>query len=129
MSNHDIGHSGEATLPNHVQEAIDEIVSLRAQSYQETSPQQRAVERITKRLRQPFVVTLVVTLAAAWIASNLILKASGHVPFDPYPFSALQGVVSFSALLMTVLILTSETRLARANERRGPPQRSNEHLY
>lgn len=38
--------------------------------------------------------------------------------FDPPPFSALQGIVSFAALLTTTIVLIGQNRLAHLGRRR-----------
>jgi len=85
----------------------------------EASKSQRAIERFVLRLGRPAVVYLVVAVCAGWIALNLALTAGGHRAPDPPPFQYLEGALSLAALLMTIVILTSENRLSEIEERRA----------
>ncbi len=85
----------------------------------EASRTQRAIERLVLRLGRPMAVYIILFFAAAWIAVNLVLQASGRAPFDPPPFNYLEGLLSLAALLMTIVILTSENRLSEIEERRA----------
>ncbi|MDQ2858426.1 MAG: DUF1003 domain-containing protein [Candidatus Eremiobacteraeota bacterium] len=64
-------------------------------------------------------VYVVIAVVAVWIVINSAMKASGHEPFDPFPYPSLQGLATLGALLMTILILTTETRLGDISERRA----------
>ena len=56
------------------------------------------------------LIAVILLIAAAWIGLNLALPALGWLPLDPAPFFWLQGAVAFTALMMTVLILTTQRR-------------------
>jgi uncharacterized membrane protein len=85
----------------------------------EVAPHQLGIEWFTKRLARPGVVFGSLAFVIAWIGVNTGLQASGHRAFDPFPFSALQGVLSLAAFSMTILILTTTTRLGDVAEQRA----------
>jgi uncharacterized membrane protein len=97
----------------HVEEAIEAIADLERQAQEAISPHQRWIERVTQRLGRPRTVYFIVVFVTAWVAANLILIAAHRPPFDPPPFSWLQGIVSLAALLMATLILTTANRIAQ----------------
>ena len=59
------------------------------------------------------------TFVAVWILVNLMAPRLGIAAFDPPPFSALQGIVSLSALLITTIVLIGQNRLAKLEQLRG----------
>jgi len=74
----------------------------------------------------------VADLAAKWVGSWtflivqgvvlilwMVLNGSGLASWDPYPFILLNLVLSFQAAFATPVILMSENRQARLNERRN----------
>uniref|UniRef100_E6PJ03 DUF1003 domain-containing protein n=1 Tax=mine drainage metagenome TaxID=410659 RepID=E6PJ03_9ZZZZ len=96
-----------------VDEAIESIAELERKAEDDVSGHQRWIERVTKRIGQPRMVYGIVAFVALWVGSNALLHLTHLVTPDPPPFLWLQGIVSFTALLMTVLILTTEHRLTQ----------------
>jgi uncharacterized membrane protein len=80
----------------------------------DVSVHQRWIERATGRIGRPATTYLIVVLACIWVVFNVAL---GRRAPDPAPFARMQGLVSFCALLMTTIILTTENRLGRIQER------------
>lgn len=110
----DDGAPGEAAptaeRPAHVQESIRTLADLHDQHYEHLPPLGRALDGLTANVaRSGFVVGLVI-VALGWIALNLLMKATGHPPFDPPPFIYLQAVATLFALGMTCLILSTQRR-------------------
>lgn len=104
-------------LPEKTDEAIESIAELERQATADLSHHQRLIERATAAIGRPLTAYLIVGVAAAWIALNLVLRTSGHA-FDPPPFSLLSGLISLAALLMTIFILTTEQRTSQHDLRR-----------
>ena len=104
-------------LPKHVQETVDALADVRAAAAREVSTHQRIVEQITRAIAQPLSVIIIVGAIVVWTAMNIYLGATGRAPFDAFPFQLLQGIVGACALIMTVLIITSETRIGREGDR------------
>jgi uncharacterized membrane protein len=102
---------------SHAEQAIESIAELDRRAQAELSPHQRTIERFTRGVARPATVYLVLAAIVLWIGANLML-ASRHAAWDPPPFQLLQGLVSLSALLMTILILTTENRIAQMDQLR-----------
>lgn len=101
------------STPRPIDEAIESIAELERRAESDLSGHQRWIEGVTRRIGQPRMVYGIVAFAALWVGINTMLHlARGPAP-DPPPFFWLQGLVSFTALLMTVLILTTEHRLTQ----------------
>jgi len=60
-----------------------------------------------------------VGVSVLWIIFNTVGARAGWHPIDPPPFSWLQGVVSFNALLLTVAVLIRQNRMAQLDEHRS----------
>jgi uncharacterized membrane protein len=103
---------------SHAEEAIDAVAELEREAHEATSHHHRWIERVTSRIGRPLTFYIVVSFVVLWIGSNLIeLHANGST-FDPPPFSWLQGMVSLSALLVAILILTTANRVAQIDSSR-----------
>ncbi len=85
----------------------------------DASLQQRAIERFTLAVGRPRTVVIVLAAVVFWVLLNTALRLLGRAQLDPPPYYWLQGVVSLTALLMTVVILTAENRQSRAGEQRS----------
>jgi len=110
---------GDGGLPGHVDETIESIAELERKALAAASLQQRAIERFTLAVGRPRTVWIIAIVVAVWIALNAILRASGMREIDPPPYYWLDGVLSLSALLMTILILTTENRTSEMGEQRA----------
>ena len=97
---------------------IETIISLHMHAELKVSRHQRLLERLTAWLGRPSFFYLTLMLVAAWIFVNLFGHYLRLPVFDPVPFSWLQGLIGLSALLMTILVLTTQNRQARFSERR-----------
>jgi uncharacterized membrane protein len=97
-------------LPAHIEDTIRAIAKLHADHERSATPMQRVVESLTGLLARPSFVAVVTLAVVAWIGANLGLRAPGHVPFDPPPFTWLQGLLALGAVYMAGLILGTQRR-------------------
>jgi len=107
------GTNGGDNQTRHTEEAIEAVADLERDAQEAMSHHQRWIENVTSRLGTPISVYFIAIVVVLWIAINLLMLESGAKPFDAPPFPWLQGIVSLSALLMTVLILTTANRVAQ----------------
>jgi uncharacterized membrane protein len=119
-------HGGAAFLlwrislsADNLNDNVETLASLRARADQSVSHHQRRIERFTAQIGQPRSFYIVIAFAAAWSAFNLLAPSCGIRPFDPPPFSWLQGLVGLCALLMTTIILITQNRQTRHADQRG----------
>jgi uncharacterized membrane protein len=77
------------------------------------------MDHVTERLGQPLTFYLIVAFVALWVGFNLNARHLGARSFDPPPFVWLQGVVGLGALLMTIVILISQSRRSSEAEQRA----------
>jgi len=97
-------------LPAHIEDTVKAIAKLHAEHYEQATPLQTTIDRLTARAGRPEFVGILTVVVFGWISFNLVLMALGHRPVDEPPFYWLQGVVGLAALYMTALILTTQRR-------------------
>jgi uncharacterized membrane protein len=102
-----------------VEENIRAVLEFYSTESQKVSSPQRLLERASHWIGQPVFLALILIFVALWIGSNILLREFGGAPFDPPPFSLLQGIASLSALLITTVVLARQTRLGLLSERRA----------
>jgi uncharacterized membrane protein len=106
-------------LPAQIDETIQSIAELERRALGAASLEQRAIERFTLAVGRPRTVWIILAAVAGWIALNAGLAATGRPPIDPPPYYWLDGAIALAALLMTILILTTENRMSEIEEQRS----------
>jgi uncharacterized membrane protein len=98
---------------------VETIASLHARGEEAIDVHQRGIEHITAAVGRPVALYLIVLLVTAWVTANVSLSLMGFRAIDPPPFSMLQGVVGLSALLVTIMVLTTQNRQNKRAEQRA----------
>ena len=106
-------------LPAHIEDTVRSIAELHAEHDRQASLYQRTIARLIENLGRPASVGVIVVVMCAWIGVNVFEQRVNIGPFDPAPFPYLQGLVAAAALIMTVLILTSQRHENRLAEHRA----------
>jgi uncharacterized membrane protein len=106
-------------LSAQVDETIQSIAELEHRALAGTSRQQRAIERFTLAIGRPRTVWIVLVVVGFWVMLNAVLPLAGRAPLDPPPYFWLDGGLALAALLMTILILTTENRMSEVDEQRS----------
>lgn len=97
-------------LPAHIEDTVQAIARLHAEHYEQATPLQKLVDRLTARAGRPEFVAVVTVAVIGWMVLNSTLMILGRHPWDEPPFFWMQGMVGLSALYMTLLILATQRR-------------------
>jgi uncharacterized membrane protein len=97
---------------------VEFVADLHARTRQELR-NHRAVELLGEGLGRPRVLYALLVVLATWIGGNETLKLTGRAPLDPPPFFWLQGAIALTALVVTLVLLISQNRLAQLSEQRA----------
>lgn len=97
---------------------IETIVSMRLHAERKVGRHQRFMEKATTTLGRPLSVYLFLLFITLWSMVNLFHSFLGFPAFDAPPFSWLQDLISLSALLMTIVVLTTQNRQGKLTEQR-----------
>lgn len=103
----------DSSRPEHsdfVNQNIDSFLEHRLRLEQKVDRHQRAVELASAFVGRPAFVYGILIFVGIWIAANTIPLFYGRKPFDEPPYFWLQGMVSLTALLTTVVILSTQRR-------------------
>ncbi|HEY0394228.1 MAG TPA: DUF1003 domain-containing protein [Candidatus Elarobacter sp.] len=109
----------DQTISGQIDETIESIAELERKALAAASLQQRAIERFTMAIGRPRSIAIILALVVAWVLLNAALRASGRAELDPPPYFWLDTVMGLAALLMTILILTTENRITQFEEQRS----------
>ena len=97
---------------------IETIVALRMNDERKVSRHQRLIEKTSTLLGRPSALYLILAFIVSWTLVNLFHGLLGFTLFDSPPFPWLQDIVSLSALIMTVVVLTTQNRQAKLLDQR-----------
>ena len=103
-------------LPNSVNENIGTIAEHYERHEQEVSRSQALVEKMSHYLGSPGYVATSVVVIVCWIVWNLGVFEFGYQPFDPPPFSFLQGFITLNAFIISTTVLIRQNRMSKLAE-------------
>jgi uncharacterized membrane protein len=97
---------------------IETIVALRMRAERKVSRHQRLIEQATTAVGRPQAVYFIILFITVWMVMSLLHNVLGLPVFDAPPFAWLQDLMSASALVMTVIVLTTQNRQGKLMEQR-----------
>jgi len=100
-------------MPPHIAETVQAISDLHSDHHRQATGAERFVDRVTGVIGRPAFLFALLFAVVAWVALNGVAEYLGASPPDPPPFAWMGLVLTFAALLIAVLILTSQRRADR----------------
>src|SRR5579863_5882836 len=100
-------------VPPHVAETIRAIALLHAEHHKKSTLAERMVDRLTLFVGQPIFLLALFIVALSWMVMNTAILLDGGTPLDPPPFTWMELVLTIVALIIAVMILTSQSRADR----------------
>jgi uncharacterized membrane protein len=107
------------TLPASTKENLELLADFEDSEEARLSGAQLLIEKISRFFGSPAYFAFSLVFIVAWILANLWGMRAGWRHVDAPPFSALQGLVSSNALLLTIAVLIRQNRMAQVAEHRS----------
>lgn len=101
-----------------ISQNIDAVHGFYAREEKKISRSQRILEHVSLLIGQPAFLGFILLFVALWMLTNAVLPLFRVAPFDPPPFSWLQGIVGLAGLLTATIVLTKQNRVAGLAEQR-----------
>lgn len=98
----------DATLSKAHEETVEQLSRLYDEHQRRTSRVQRMANRITASLGRPAALIVVVLVMLLWVAGNQIARIAGYTAIEQLPFPNLEFVATLAALIVALLILTTQ---------------------
>lgn len=89
-------------------ETVDQLARLYDRHDQRTTSVQRLANRMTAALGRPMSLVVIFGTGIAWVTGNYAARLLGSTALDEFPFPDLEFVATISALLVALLILTTQ---------------------
>ncbi|MDO7841724.1 DUF1003 domain-containing protein [Sphingomonas sp. CA1-15] len=96
------------TPKKHVDETIEALAAIYEAHNAEAGLLQRLADRFTGVLGQPVATGIILAMILAWMAGNVVLAHIGVPAPDAFPFPSLEISTTIAALLVALLILTTQ---------------------
>ena len=103
-------------LPDSVNKNIGTIAEYYARHEEQVGGAQAFVEKMSVFLGSPWYVAISVFVIALWIAWNVGAFELHYKPFDPPPFSFLQGFITLNAFVISTTVLIRQNRMSKLAE-------------
>jgi uncharacterized membrane protein len=100
-------------VPPHIAETIQAIALLHAEHHKKSTMAERLVDRATTFVGRPIFLCGLLGASVLWMTANIGILVRGGVPLDPPPFSWMELILTAFALLIAIMILTSQSRADR----------------
>ena len=104
---------------DHVEETVQRLVELQQEHDREATPMQRAANRVTGALGRPTFVALILIIIIVWMIGNYTGSHFGVRALEQFPFPDLGFLATVSALIVALLILTTQRHDEALAEKRA----------
>lgn len=105
-------------LQDFIEQNLETIVEYQTRSEQGLDQHQRIIESITRNVGRPRFLYGTLLVVVLWVGAHEVLALFGITFFDPAPFSWLQGLITLSALSVSIMVLITQNREAQQTEHR-----------
>jgi uncharacterized membrane protein len=118
-------HGGEPptdaseALSGNINENIESIAAFQLREQQKLGGSNRILGCVGDIIGRPMYLLSLLSALVLWIAANSLGPRMGWAPYDPPPFSWLQGFLTLASLLTTTIVLISQNQHARLDSQRG----------
>lgn len=105
-----------AKVHNVVKQNLDTVLDLEQRLYACFTPLERLTYRTTRLIGRIESLIVQLVIAILWIAVNT--HAFTAHPLDPWPFHGLELALSFEAVILTLLVLTTQRIMQKLDNHR-----------
>jgi uncharacterized membrane protein len=103
------------SLSDRIDQNIETMVALQRREREMTSVSQRLIERMSRFIGRPAYLLGLLVFVLGWVGTN-VGTPLGIAPFDPPPFAMLDGILTFSALVTTTIVLIAQNRQTKREQ-------------
>jgi uncharacterized membrane protein len=100
-------------VPPHIAETIQAIALLHEEHHRQSTLAERIVDRATMYVGRPAFLLALIMAAISWVLINTVLFLRGDPTLDSPPFAWMEILLTATALVIAVMILTSQRRADR----------------
>lgn len=113
-----VSRMGSSSPPD-VEDSVEHLAELHRQHEQSTSRIQRGANRATSFLGRPGTLGVITLMIIVWMSGNYVARRLGMTAFEEFPFPDLAFIATIAAVLVALLILTTQRHQDQLAERRA----------
>ena len=102
-----------------VEDSVEHMAEIHRRHDEATTTTQRLANRVTSALGRPGTLGVVLVLMIMWICGNYLARHMGVTALEEFPFPDLAFFATIAALLIALLILTTQQHQDHLAERRA----------
>ena len=103
----------------HEEATAQQLAELYEQHDRAATSIQRLANRVTATLGRPLALAVIVGVVVAWMVGNYAARLLGSTALEAFPFPDLAFVATVTALLVALLILTTQRHEQELAEKRA----------
>lgn len=107
---------GGSAVGHHIDENIESVVALRRKEWESVSGSQRRLEHVSRLIARPLYLYGLIGVIAAWVAVNSAARILGFRSWDTPPFEWLDGIMTFTSLVTTTVVLIAQNRQSKLEQ-------------
>jgi uncharacterized membrane protein len=100
-------------VPPHIAETIQAIALLHEEHHRKSTLAERIVDQATTIVGRPTFLVALIMAAIAWVIVNSAFFLRDQPTLDPPPFAWMEVLLTAMALVIAIMILTSQRRADR----------------
>jgi uncharacterized membrane protein len=106
-------------MSTEIDETVEHLAAMHREHERDTTPVQRFAIQITNILGRPSALGVTLLLVIVWMVGNYTLRRLGIAAVEDFPFPDLSFIATIVALLIALLILTTQQHQNVLAERRS----------
>ena len=105
--------------PTSVDDSVEHLACLHDEHERATTRTQRFADRVTSALGRPAALAIIVLAIIGWMCGNFVARRFGVTALEEFPFPDLAFIATIAALIIALLILTTQRHQDQLAERRA----------
>lgn len=106
-------------MSSEIDETVEHLAAMHREHERDATPLQRFAVRVTNILGRPGTLGATLLLMIIWMVGNYSLRRLGVAAIEEFPFPDLSFIATIVALLIALLILTTQQHQNVLAERRS----------
>jgi uncharacterized membrane protein len=107
------------SVSDQITQNIEGVLALERKEWDSISASQRRLEHVSRFVARPVYLVGLMTFVIVWMTLNSVARRLGFTPIDPPPFTWLEFVLTFVALITTTVVLIAQNRQTKLEQQRA----------
>ena len=106
-------------MTDHVDDTVEKLALLQRQHRDRATRSQRFTNRATRILGRPATIAALTVAVSAWVVGKCVARGLHHLAWEQQPFPYLELALGFIAVVVALLILSTQLHNEELAEKRS----------